>query len=574
MVETIQRILRIAGSYRSKITSGIVLSLFHSFFSAMDLFAVLYIAMHYQALTPQKITAALCILAVGLAGKIFCKWKITSNVSGSSYDIFYEKRMQAGQRLKKAPMGYFSERNLGEIQLAMTTDMNDLESSAMSIVENILGSFIYGTVCTLVLLVMNWKIGLITLAGLAVGIYFLHIVQKNARTAGPMRFQAQEDMTGKAIEFVQGNMVMRLFGEGENGLDRVKDAFAQKEAADITVENAAMWPVNLYRFGFRLASCGVILASALLYLNGSMSFASCVMFLFSAFLVYTQMDGLAANIAVLRIAENALTEIDTVLSLPEMPGSDGTADIRDHTITLKDVSFSYGQRPVLSHISLTIPQNSTTAIVGPSGSGKTTLCNLIARFWDADEGDILLGGKNIRTIQPEALMQNISIVFQNVYLFRDTIENNIRFGCPGASHEQVEAAAKRACCHDFIMSLPDGYNTVVGEGGSTLSGGEKQRISIARAILKDAPVVILDEATSSVDPENQKQLLQAIAALTKGKTLITIAHRLQTIRHADQIVVLDQGQIAEQGTHEQLMSHNGLYRRLVTIREDAACWKI
>ena len=574
MIDSIRRILQMAGSHRKKLTGGIVLSLIHAAFSALDLAAVLYIAMYWTDLTPGRIATAVGILLVGLAGKMYCKWRITASVSGSGYDIFYEKRMEAGERLKQAPMGYFTQSSIGEIQMAMTTDMNDLESSAMSIVEDILGSFLYGTVCTLVLLVMNWRIGLITLAGLAVGMLLLRVVQKNAREAGPARFAAQEDMTDKSMEFIQGNMVMRLFGSTQDGLDRVKQAFSAKEAADFRTEHAAMWPVSLYRFGFRLASCGVILAASLMYLKGSMDFAECVMFLFSAFLVYAQMDGLAANLAMLRVAENALTEIDTVLNLPGMPGSDGTEAIRDHSVELRDVSFSYDDHPVLHNVSLRIPENSTTAIVGPSGSGKTTLCNLIARFWDVDSGEILLGGTNIRSIRPEALMNEMSMVFQNVYLFRDTVENNIRFGRPDATHEQVVEAARRACCHEFITALPQGYDTLVGEGGSTLSGGEKQRISIARAILKDAPIVILDEATSAVDPENQKQLLQAIEELTRGKTLITIAHRLQTIRRADQIAVLDGGRIAELGTHEDLMKRHGLYHKFVTIREHAAAWKL
>ena len=485
--------------------------------------------------------------------------------------------------------------------MTLTTDMNALESSAMSVVENILGSLIYAAICTLVLLLFNWKIGLITLAGLAIGMILLNVIQNGAEKAMPMRFHAQEEMTERTLEFVQGNMVMRLFGTGQDGLNRVKEAFQKKQKADIHLENSAIWPINFYKYVFRLASCGVVLIAALLYVQQEMSFPICVMFLFAAFLVYSQMDGLASNIALLRIVDNSLEQVESVLHIPKMPGNEAVNKIQNYDIELQNISFGYDKRPiiqdvslkipersvtaivgpsgsdkvpVLRNISFSIPQGSTTAIVGPSGSGKTTLCNLIARFWDVQKGAILIGGKNVKDIEPDELMKLMSIVFQNVYLFHDTIENNIKFGRPDATHEAVVEAARRACCHDFIEKLPNAYQTVIGEGGSTLSGGEKQRISIARAILKDAPIVILDEATSSVDPENQHILLTAINELTKGKTLIIIAHRLSTIRNADQIVVLDGGRIVQQGTHKTLIQQDGVYRRFVQIRKTTFSWKL
>ena len=452
--------------------------------------------------------------------------------------------------------------------------MNALESSAMSVVENILGSLIYAAICTLVLLLFNWKIGLITLAGLAIGMILLNVIQNGAEKAMPMRFHAQEEMTERTLEFVQGNMVMRLFGTGQDGLNRVKEAFQKKQKADIHLENSAIWSINFYKYVFRLASCGVVLIAALLYVQQEMSFPICVMFLFAAFLVYSQMDGLASNIALLRIVDTSLEQVESVLHIPKMPGNEAVNKIQNYDIELQNISFGYDKRLIIQDVSLKIPERSVTAIVGPSGSGKTTLCNLIARFWDVQKGAILIGGKNVKDIEPDELMKLMSIVFQNVYLFHDTIENNIKFGRPDATHEAVVEAARRACCHDFIEKLPNAYQTVIGEGGSTLSGGEKQRISIARAILKDAPIVILDEATSSVDPENQHILLTAINELTKGKTLIIIAHRLSTIRNADQIVVLDGGRIVQQGTHKTLIQQDGVYRRFVQIRKTTFSWKL
>ena len=574
MIKTVKRILLMAGDHCHKVTAGIGISLLYSIFSAMDLFAILYIAFSVDELTMQKIVVIVGILLVGLIGKIVCKYQISKRISGSSYDVFYERRLEAGERLKKAPMGYYSEKNLGEIQMTLTTDMNALESSAMSVVENILGSLIYAAICTLVLLLFNWKIGLITLAGLAIGMILLNVIQNGAEKAMPMRFHAQEEMTERTLEFVQGNMVMRLFGTGQDGLNRVKEAFQKKQKADIHLENSAIWPINFYKYVFRLASCGVVLIAALLYVQQEMSFPICVMFLFAAFLVYSQMDGLASNIALLRIVDNSLEQVESVLHIPKMPGNETVNKIQNYDIELQNISFGYDKRPIIQDVSLKIPERSVTAIVGPSGSGKTTLCNLIARFWDVQKGAILIGGKNVKDIEPDELMKLMSIVFQNVYLFHDTIENNIKFGRPDATHEAVVEAARRACCHDFIEKLPNAYQTVIGEGGSTLSGGEKQRISIARAILKDAPIVILDEATSSVDPENQHILLTAINELTKGKTLIIIAHRLSTIRNADQIVVLDGGRIVQQGTHKTLIQQDGVYRRFVQIRKTTFSWKL
>lgn len=574
MIKTVKRILLMAGDHCHKVTAGMGISLLYSIFSAMDLFAILYIAFSVDELTMQKIVVTVGILLVGLIGKIVCKYQISKRISGSSYDVFYERRLEAGERLKKAPMGYYSEKNLGEIQMTLTTDMNALESSAMSVVENILGSLIYAAICTLVLLLFNWKIGLITLAGLAIGMILLNVIQNGAEKAMPMRFHAQEEMTERTLEFVQGNMVMRLFGTGQDGLNRVKEAFQKKQKADIHLENSAIWPINFYKYVFRLASCGVVLIAALLYVQQEMSFPICVMFLFAAFLVYSQMDGLASNIALLRIVDTSLEQVESVLHIPKMPGNEAVNKIQNYDIELQNISFGYDKRPIIQDVSLKIPERSVTAIVGPSGSGKTTLCNLIARFWDVQKGAILIGGKNVKDIEPDELMKLMSIVFQNVYLFHDTIENNIKFGRPDATHEAVVEAARRACCHDFIETLPNAYQTVIGEGGSTLSGGEKQRISIARAILKDAPIVILDEATSSVDPENQHILLTAINELTKGKTLIIIAHRLSTIRNADQIVVLDGGRIVQQGTHKTLIQQDGVYRRFVQIRKTTFSWKL
>ena len=309
-------------------------------------------------------------------------------------------------------------------------------------------------------------------------------------------------------------------------------------------------------------------------MDGRICLPYCMTFLFCAFTVYSDLETMGNSAFLSKKINTELDRLEEVTNIPKMDTITDKLNPANYEISLKDVSFGYGSRKIIENISLNIPEHTTCAIVGPSGSGKTTLCSLIARFWDVQEGSVCIGGQNVKNYTADSVLDCISMVFQKVYLFHDTIENNIKFGNPKATLDEVMEAAKRACCHDFIMALPDGYQTVIGESGSTLSGGEKQRISIARAILKDAPIVILDEATSSVDPENEQALLSAIEELTKNKTLISIAHRLSTVQKADQIIVIDNGQIRQKGTHKQLSQEDGIYRNFLKLRVEATGWQL
>lgn len=315
-------------------------------------------------------------------------------------------------------------------------------------------------------------------------------------------------------------------------------------------------------------------AAVAFHLNGSLPLADALMAVVVAFMVFAQIQSTGSAVANLRLVASSIDEVNAAGALPEMDEGGTYLSSASPDIVFDHVSFSYDSRPILKDVSLSIPAHTTTAIVGPSGSGKTTLCNLIARFWDVDSGAITIGGYDVRDYTLKSLMAQISMVFQNVYLFADTIENNIKFGVPSASHDDVVAAARAAQCHDFIMRLPNGYDTVIGEGGATLSGGERQRISIARAMLKDAPIIILDEATASVDPENEAELQAAFKALTHHKTVIMIAHRLSTVRHAEQILVLDHARIVQRGTHDDLIAQDALYRDFIHARETAIGWKL
>ena len=305
-----------------------------------------------------------------------------------------------------------------------------------------------------------------------------------------------------------------------------------------------------------------------------MILADAIMSMIAGFIIFEGIKAAGSSMAILRIAENSIDSLKYLEQIPEIKEGQETSPIRHPNIEFKDVSFAYDEKTILDHISCEMKKNTITAIVGPSGSGKTTFCNLIARFWDVNTGEILIGGKNIKEYTLPHLMSHIAMVFQSVYLFEDTIENNIKFGVPNATREEVIDAAKKAMCHDFIEALPNGYDTLIGEGGATLSGGEKQRISVARAMLKDAPIVIFDEATANIDPENEDKLKAAIEELTKNKTIIMIAHRLSTIRNADQILVLNNGKIEQRGNHEELMKQGGLYKTLINMKNKATVWKI
>ena len=334
-------------------------------------------------------------------------------------------------------------------------------------------------------------------------------------------------------------------------------------------------PANAgHLLALKCGSVGLAVASAIGCLRGNMSFSMMLMFIFFSFSIFASLEPISDSAHTLGVIDDAMDQLDALKGENFIDANGKDIKLTHYDIEFKNVDFGYDSRTVLKDVSFKIPQRTSTAVVGPSGSGKTTICNLIARFYDPKSGSITIGGHNLREFTCDSLLSNISMVFQNVYLFNDTIRANICFGKPDAAEEEMIEAAKKARCHDFIMALPNGYDTVVGEGGGSLSGGEKQRISIARAILKNAPIIILDEATASIDPENEHLIQHAISELTKGKTIITIAHRLATIQNADQILVVDDGKIAEAGTHEELIRHNGLYKRFTEIREQAEGWHI
>ena len=572
MLKTIKRILDLCGSYKSRLIAGIVCSLIYSVCTACSIFAILNILLNIRELTNDHIRNSIWILLVSIVGKCIMKYLISIYMSANGYNVFCEKRMEIGDRMKRAPMGFFSEQNLGMINTALSSATTELENFSMVAVENMVGGIIQAVCVMIVLLFFNWKVALLSLIGLLLSSVTLKLIKIRTTKQAPRREASREIMVTKVLEYIRGISVIRSFGRQPD--DEIHQVLEETKNANITMEKQVMSVVNLYKGILEVFSGLIIGYSAWLMLIGQLTFPIGVMFLVSSFMIYGQMETMGNGAFLLRVLDSSLNRMEKVMNIPVMDEGAKKIEPANCDIELKNVSFGYDSRPIIKKVSLKIPQGTSTAIVGYSGSGKTTLCNFITRFWDVDSGEVLFGGHNVKEYACDDLLSNISMVFQNVYLFHDTIANNIKFGKPDATREEVKIAAKKACCYDFIMKLPDGFDTIIGEGGSTLSGGERQRISIARAILKDAPVIILDEATSSVDPENEHELLKAIEELTKGKTLISIAHRMTTVRKADQIIVLSDGEIVQQGTHKELIAQEGVYKNFLTIRTQSVGWQI
>jgi ATP-binding cassette subfamily B protein len=511
------------------------------------------------------------ILAVGLVGKIILKFLTNIFMTAAGFIIFTDKRLELGDKLKNAPMGYFSKESLGRINNTITTNMATLENFTMMAVDNVVGGILQGLGISVFLMFFDWRLGLIAIAGILLSLIPLTLIQSKSNSLSLKRYEAVEHVTNDVIEYIRGIAVIRSFGRGN--ASKLDETFDEFEKTAIKMEKSILVPHGFFRATLEIFSGIIILVAAWMTYHGTMDFTYGMMFLVSGFIIYGQMELLANGAFMMEQIETAMDQMDETYNVPKLTGTE-SVDENKTDIEIKDVTFGYDSRIILDKVSARIPAKSKCAIVGYSGSGKTTLCNLIVRFWDVKSGSITFGGKDIKSYAPDELLSHFSMVFQNVFLFNDTIENNIKFGCPNASHEQIVEVAKRARCHDFIEALPKGYNTIIGENGSSLSGGEKQRISIARALLKDAPVVILDEATSSVDPENESELMEAIGELTKGKTVISIAHRLNTVKNADQILVIDRGHIVQRGTHKELCNVDGVYKRFLKIREASAGWSI
>ena len=577
MFEILAKFFKFSGKENeNKFKLSIVIGLAEALASAMKIPAIMYvlIGLMSKEAMGKYIIGSISIMGIAVTVDIICKRFSTVLQTEGGYNASAFTRIKIAEHLRYLPMGYFNSNSIGEISSVTTNTMEMLGDIAARVVMLTTQGILETTMIVLMILIFDWRIGLISAAGVVIFFVINSIMQKAGKSDSEKKVQCDTELISQIMEYIQGISEVKsynLLGKQAKRLNDANEACAKRN----TKMELLFVPYHfLQGVVTKITGAIIVIGSAAFYINGTMSAVYAIGMTISAFMLYSSLECAGNYSSLLHVVSVCVDKANAILELDTMDIDGKEIKPQNCDIKLDHISFSYDKRKIIDDVSLSIPEKTTTAIVGPSGGGKSTLCNLIARFWDVDEGKVTLGGVNVKDYSMNNLMNNFSFVFQTVYLFADTIENNIKFGRQDATHEEVVAAAKKACCHEFISQLPNGYDTVIGEGGSSLSGGQKQRISIARAIMKDAPVVILDEATANVDPENEKDLMDAIEALTKEKTIIMIAHRLKTVRHADQILVVDKGRIVQKGTHEQLMTQDGIYKRFVDAREQAVSWKL
>ena len=578
MLKIIRRVLRLSGNLSKRIWGSFICGFLESMFGLLPIAAVFLVLIELQngqPITGQTWGIVIGLIAGGLILRMIFKYLVYRLQSTAGFEFVARERIALGDRLRNVPMGFFHDNSVGDITATVTTDLNFLENYSMHILDKVTTGVLSMIVMAGCILAFDWRIGLIFVAGILLSFPIYSHMQKKGKALSAKRQKIQSEAVAATLEYVQGISVVKSFNMCDKNLSDIEDAYESNAAASYGVERV-FTPLNMtYSMVFRISACMIMLCAGILAVGGDLSFANLAVILIASFTIFNPIEVMGQMTTMIRTMDAALDRVERIKQAKKIDENGRDIPLDSFDIGFEHVSFAYENgNPILKDVSFFIPQGSMTAIVGPSGGGKTTITRLIARFWDVQEGSITIGGHDVKEFTCDSLLKNMSMVFQNVYLFHDTIENNIKFGCPDATHDQVGEAAKKACCHDFISALPQGYDTVIGEGGSTLSGGEKQRISIARAMLKDAPIILLDEATASVDPENEVHLQQAISALVKNKTLIVIAHRLSTIRDADQILVVDNGKIVEKGVHAELIQQKGIYQKFWNIRQKARNWKL
>ncbi len=581
MFKTVKRIIDWCGEYKGRLYAGFVVSFFSHIFTAMPIMLAAYTVGKLieaekagTAFDASWIWKSIIIQLVLVLLRFFFDYLRARFQESIGYELTARDRLAVGDALKRVSLGYFEQMSTGNILNSITTGLSTLETMGIRMIDNFVGGYLNFLVIFISLLIFSPLTALIALAAAILSFLFMLLISRYSTQNAPVEAKANQDMTGAILEYTRGLAVVKSFGKSGASMDSVRKAIDDSKRIHLKIEWGYVPSNACHLLALKCGSVGLALASGIMCLYGQMDFSVMLMFVFFSFSIFASIEPISDSAHTLGVIDDAMNQLDALKSenLIDRDGKD--IPLEHFDIEFQDVSFGYDSRKVLNHVSFRIPEKSSTAIVGPSGSGKTTICSLLARFYDPNEGKILVGGHDLRELTCDSLLSNISMVFQNVYLFHDTVRANICFGKPDATEEEMIAAAKKARCHDFIMEMPNGYDTVIGEGGGTLSGGEKQRISIARAILKNAPIIILDEATASIDPENEHLIQGAITELTRGKTIITIAHRLATIQNADQILVVEDGKIEEKGSHAELLQKDGRYKRFIEIREKAEGWRI
>ena len=580
MKELIKKLYMIAGKESSKISRMLLFEVLKSIFEGVALGAIMLLLLRvfqnifeHRAVVIQDVYIVFGVALLSVVGKVLCSYLADRNKYIATYNMGAENRLYIGDQLKRVNMGYFNSNRLGTISGGLTTIIGELETVGVNIIETLFVGVIQTTIMALFMLPFDFVTGLIILVTLLLGMLTNALFQKKADELTKKLQVLKINLNATTLEYVKGISVIKSFGKGKEMIAELDNSILENRKGFINVEKTVAPAVLIFLSIFKLGVCAIIFSAVVRFCSGDITPYKAVMLIVSSFIVFAgfEMAGSMQNIRGV-----AVQNLDEIAKLRELPTiSEGTiTEIGKAEICLNNVHFSYDEKPLFENINVFIPEGKTTAIVGGSGSGKTTLCNLIARFWDVNSGEILIDENNVKDFQYDSLLSDFTFVFQDVYLFDDTVKNNIKFGNPDASDEEVIEVAKQAQCHDFIMNLPEGYETVLQEGGSNLSGGERQRISIARAMLKPSRIVILDEATSSVDPENEEQLMSALRNLLQGKTVLVLAHKLETIQGADQILVMDKGKIENIGTHAELLEKSDIYKQFISQRKKAIGWII
>ena len=580
MLALFSRILKLSGKYKCRIQGAFVCAFLESILSKMPIFlAFLVLSGFYQ----KTLTGTKCLyIGIGLVGvvaaQVIVHYLCDRLQSAAGYMIFTDKRMELGGHLRKLPMGYFTSGNIGKISSVLSTDMVFIEEIAMSTLGNMMSYMLSALILLVFMFFLDWRLGLAAAAVTLLACFTAKGMNKVSLKEAACRQDQSEHLTDAVLSFAEGISVIKSYNLiGEKSEELTGNFRRSRDTSTAFERKMTPWTRGL-NILYAVGIAAIFALSVWLQQSGSLSLPYLLGVLLFVFDLFSPLKALYGEASRLTVMNAALDRIEAVLNETELPDK-GTAHIPNESsgspeICFDNVTFAYQDKEVLHNISFSMQKNTMTALVGPSGGGKSTIANLLARLWDVKSGKVTIRGTDIRDVPLAELMEQISMVFQRVYLFQDTIYNNISMGKPDATEEEVCEAAKKARCYDFIMALPDGFQTVIGEGGATLSGGEKQRISIARCILKDAPIVILDEATASVDTDNESYIQEAINELVKGKTLLVIAHRLNTIRQADQILVISDGRISEQGTHDELMAKAGIYQDFVNIRKKSSGWSL
>ncbi len=581
MIRILGNLFRMMKKFRGRLYIGILFSLIGNILGSVPVICGAYtirvILDDMNGVT--KLNRGYVLLLTGvIIGSILIRWILSyfraTMQDSIAHEVTAKQRLKIGDILKRVSLGFLQKNNTGDLNTAVTTDLAFFEMQTMNVINSIVDSYIFLLISVFFLYTLYPMIAFAAILAIAVSFAGLQMIERQSRKNSPVRQESINEMAEEIVQYVRGMAVVKSFKQEGAASAGLFKAYEKSKNINIKMEKNYAPFDALHRLGLYLGTSRIMLITAILAVDNMIQLPIAIMMIVYSFIMFNSIETTNNSLHILEMLDTIHSKLHIIENADFIDKDGKNILIDNYDIVFKNVSFGYDSRAVLKNVSFRIPQKTTTAIVGPSGSGKTTICSLLARFYDIQDGEITVGGRNVKEFTCDSLLKHISMVFQNVYLFHDSIRNNILFGNPAASEEDIIAAAKAARCHDFILALPDGYDTVVGEGGSTLSGGEKQRISIARAMLKNAPIVILDEATASIDPENEHLIQQAISNLTHGKTIIVIAHRLATIENADQILVIDDGKVVQKGAHSLLIQQDGLYRRFVDIREKAEGWAI